>query len=203
VKAAREAFPDSAPDLLWYTAGANDLAEDEEYHACLEQAKSDSDAAQCIAKANAIAMACTETLLTSFWKQYPAAKVGQYNYAIPCLEGDCLGAAAQFLGGAYCLRAADPKVCLGRALVYWQSIYVDALQRRWPQPRYTGMNVLGAVQQASGVPGAAVGKPVLGFGANCSWEVACVHAKYGTPAATGIADAMWDLWLSNVTAPAA
>jgi hypothetical protein len=156
----QDAFPGSAPDLLWYTAGANDLAEDVQYHTCLEKATSDSAAEQCISQASAIASNCTQTLLEHFWKRYPAAKVGQYNYDIPCLEGNCLGAAADFLGGTYCLRQAAPKVCLGRAMVYWQSIYVDALQLKWPQPRYTGMNVLGTVQQASGVPGAAVGSAV-------------------------------------------
>ena len=43
-----------------------------------------------------------------------------------------------------------------------------------------------------------MGKLVFGQGARCDWEVACVHAKYGTPAATGLADAWWDLWLSKV-----
>ena len=81
---------------------------------------------------------------------------------------------------------------------YWQSIYVDALQKRYPQPQYTGMNVLGAEQMAGGVAGAAVGKLMPGQGATYEWDVACVHPKYGTPAATAIADAMWDLWLSNV-----
>lgn len=60
------------------------------------------------------------------------------------------------------------------------------------------MNVLGTVQKASGVAGAQVGKLVLGVGVNCDWEVECVHPKYGTPAGTGIADSMWDLWLSKL-----
>merc|ERR1712086_567602 len=42
VKAAQDAFPGSSPDLVWYTAGANDLAEDQTYHTCLSKAKSDN-----------------------------------------------------------------------------------------------------------------------------------------------------------------
>ena len=60
------------------------------------------------------------------------------------------------------------------------------------------MNILGTVQKAAGIPGASVGRLVVGQGARCDWEVECVHAKYGTPAATGIATAMWDLWVSKV-----
>ena len=152
VKAAQEAFPGSEPDLVWYTAGANDLAENKQYHSCLSKATNEQDAAACISQANNEMMNCTETLLQNLWTAYPNVKVGQYNYDVPCLDGDCLSAAAEFLGGDYCLNSAEPKVCLGKALMYWQTIYVDALQQKYPQPRYTGMNVLGTVQKVSSVP---------------------------------------------------
>jgi hypothetical protein len=60
------------------------------------------------------------------------------------------------------------------------------------------MTLLGAEQKAAGVAGAGLGKLVPGHGAKCQWMVSCVHPKYGTPAATAIADAMWELWLSSV-----
>jgi len=199
VKAAEEAFPGTSPDLVWYTAGANDMGHDQEFHACLDKAMCDSDVAECINKANAKVMNCTVTLLENLWTAFPKARVGQYNYEEPCLDTqDCLEEAANFLGGSYCLKSAEPKVCVERALMYWQSIYVDALQKRYPVPQYTGMNVLGAEQKAAGVLGSAVGKLVLGQGAKCAWTVLCGHPKYGTPGATAIADAMWDLWLSKV-----
>ena len=88
-------------------------------------------------------------------------------------------------------------------LQYWQSIYVDALQIKYPKPQYTGINLLGACQAASGVPGASVGHPVATAGSKCSWMIACVHPKYGTPTATAVGDAMWDLWLSNLSLPVA
>jgi len=198
VDAANEAFPGTGPDLVWYTAGANDLAQDPLYHSCLHKASSDQEAAACIAQSTSGFTNCTETLLEYFWAAFPAAKVGQYNYEMGCLDSSCIEAVAEFLGGSYCLKSADPKTCVGNALQYWQTIYVDSLQKKYPQPQYTGMNVLGAVQKASGVPGAEVGKLVPGAGAHCDWEVACVHPKYGTPSGTAIADAMWDLWLSKV-----
>jgi hypothetical protein len=60
------------------------------------------------------------------------------------------------------------------------------------------MNILGTTQKAAGIEGADVGTLVLGEGAKCSWTVSCVHTEYGTPAASAIGSAMFDLWLSNV-----
>jgi hypothetical protein len=116
-------------------------------------------------------------------------------------EGNCLAAAEQFLGGSFCARqGAGAIACLVQTLEYWQTIYVDALQRKYPMPRFMGMNILGAVQQASGVPGASVGHPATTAGSKCAWMIACVHPTYGTPAATAVGKAMWDLWLRNRTA---
>jgi len=201
VSAARDAFPGSKPDLLWYTAGGNDLASDTK--TCMEAKSSQQAAHACVDQATAKMMACTETLLKNFWKAYPDAKVGQYNYDMGCTTGECLEGAAEFLGGQYCLSQDDPTTCMEKLLEYWQSEYVDALQKKYPKPAYTGMNVLGTLQKAAGISGAETGHLVLGkagadWGSKCSWMISCVHPKYGTPAATGIADAMWDLWLSNI-----
>ena len=72
-KAAQEAFVGASPDLVWYTAGANDMAADQPLHACLDKATSDSDAAMCIDKASAKVM----TLLENLWGAFPKAMVGQ------------------------------------------------------------------------------------------------------------------------------
>ena len=147
-------------------------------------------------------MPCTQTLLGRLWAAYPEAKVGQYGYEAPCLDGDCLAAAAQFLGGSYCMSryaGGTPQNCILRLLQYVQTIYVDALQAATPKPQYTGMNVLGAVQEASGVPGASAGHMnVTGGGARCEWMTACVHPTYGTPTAKAIGSAFWDLWLEPI-----
>jgi hypothetical protein len=114
--------------------------------------------------------------------------------------GGSNSAAEEFLGGSFCARQGAGAIsCLVQTLEYWQTIYVDALQRTFSSPpgRFTGMNILGAVQQASGVPGASVGHPATSAGSKCEWMTACVHPTYGTPAATAVGKAMWDLWLKN------
>jgi len=197
-KAARNAFGDEGPDYVWYTAGGNDLAGDSAYHSCLAAAKTDADARECLVAGNGRLMTCTVALLEGLWKAFPEAKVGQYNYEVACVSTtECLEATSQFIGGAYC---NGDIACIVTQLKFWQTIYVDALQAKYPQPKYTGMNILGAVQEASGVSGASRGYPALTGGAKCSWMVACVHPKYGTPTATAVGTAMWDLWLANATA---
>ena len=37
----------AGPDLVWFTAGGNDLANDKEYHDCLDNASSYDAAAAC------------------------------------------------------------------------------------------------------------------------------------------------------------
>ena len=201
-KAATSAFPLHGPDIVWYTAGGNDLAQDTTYHTCLDNAKSDDDAAACTAASVSRFMPCTQTLLTNLWAKHPSAKVGQYGYEAPCMDGDCLAAAAEFLGGSYCLSrytGGTPQNCILRLLQYVQSIYVDALQAATPKPKFTGMNLLGAVQQASGVPGASAGHlNVTGGGAKCDWMTSCVHPTYGTPTAKAIGSAFWSLWLEPI-----
>merc|ERR1719155_288215 len=140
-------------------------------------------------------MPCTTTLLENLWSAYPNAKVGMYNYEVSCMDDSCLAASEQFLGGSYCGRQPEPVKCIVQQLQHWQTVYVDALQQRYAAPKFTGMNVLGAVQQASGVPGASIGHPVTSAGSRCDWMLACVHPKYGTPTATAIGEAMWELWL--------
>lgn len=208
VNASREAFPDAAdgPDLVWYTAGGNDLAQDLEYHACTLFAETDSAIKTCVSQANSRLMACTQTLYESLWAAFPNAKVGQYNYMATCMQGECLLEAAAYLGGPYCLEKkhdlGSPSACMLTLLEYWQTIFVDALQQKYAKPRYTGMNLLGAVQHASGVPGASTGHMnVSGGGANCAWMNGCVHPRCGTPAAEAIGAAMWKLWLEPIVGP--
>ena len=147
-------------------------------------------------------MPCAETLLSNLWRDFPRAKVGQYGYEAPCMDGECLAAAAQFLGGSFCLeryKGGTPQSCILRLLLELQHTYVDALQEAIPKPRYTGMNLLGAVQAASGDKAARTGHlDVNGGGAKCAWMTACVHPLYATPAAKAIGDAFWNLWLEPI-----
>ena len=76
-----------------------------------------------------------------------------YNYEIPCISDSCLGADLQFIGGSYCAKQTDVNSCIVRGVEAWQALYTDKLQSMYPRPQFTGMNVLGAAQQASGVAG--------------------------------------------------
>merc|ERR1712039_167265 len=111
---------------------------------------------------------------------------------------------AQFMGGNYCRRfGLNPQglSCMNGLLAKWQTIYVDALQQRYPRPQYSGLNVLGAGQVASGVVGAKVGSPALNMSSNCAWYTYCVHSTYGTPAANAIGQEFWNQWLKDIVNP--
>jgi hypothetical protein len=204
--AAKEVFPDSGPDFVWYTAGGNDMEEDKEYHTCLQNVTTDAGAKACLATANKKILNCTSTLLDGLWEVYPSAKVGMYNYEVPCFGKewlprlDCMPFDTNYLGGQYC---AGNITCVLTQLVHWQTIYVDALQRKYKAPKFTGMNLLGAVQAASGIAGASPGHPVMTAGSDCLYMIECVHPTPLTPTATAVGDAMWNMWLSNLTSNAA
>ncbi|GMH82320.1 hypothetical protein TrST_g12548 [Triparma strigata] len=199
VTAGRSAFPVSGPDLVWLTVGGNDLAGDAKYHACLKLSKTDSAARRCLDAANSRLMECTKTLLDGLWKGFPDAKVGMYNYEVPCVEDYCLEESANFLGGDYCLSQSSPIGCMVDLLSYWQTIYVDALEVMYGKEKFTGMNMLGVAQQASGVPGASQGNPSRDAGSKCEWMTSCVHPTYGTKTADAIGEVLWMDWLRNVT----
>ena len=151
VKASKQHFGKGvSPDLVWFTAGGNDIANDDTYHDCLDSAEDDSSALECLDSATERLLPCTISLLEHLWSTYPNAKVGMYNYEIPCTVGDCLEADLQFIGGSYCAKQKDVVGCMVAGLVHWQQIYVDHLQQLYPAPKFTGMNVLGAAQEASG-----------------------------------------------------
>ena len=65
--------------------------------------------------------------------------------------------------------------------------------------KFTGMNMLGVAQQASGVPGASQGNPSRDAGSKCEWMTSCVHPTYGTKTADAIGEVLWMDWLRNVT----
>ena len=60
-----------------------------------------------------------------------------------------------------------------------------------------GIDILGTVQRAGGVAGAATGKPVLDVGSPCGLMTACVHPTHGRAGAAAVGDAMWDLYFSK------
>jgi hypothetical protein len=199
VKSAKSKFPDLAdgPDFVWYSLGGNDLALDKPYHQCMKGAVSYDDAKVCVGKLIEKINGCTSTLLETYWAKYPKSKVFQCGYDMPCLdsgynEGKCMTVAKQRT--PYC---GSNVTCHTNALVDWQQMEIGSRQQKYPQPQYTGLNILGTVQKAAGVPGADVGKPVLDQGARCDWEFGCVHPKPKTPAWYAVGEAFWDLFFSK------
>jgi hypothetical protein len=195
VESAKRKFPELAdgPDFVWYTLGGNDLAKDKAYNDCMKSAASNDDARICMGKELEKIDGCTSTLLETYWAKYPKSKVFQCSYDVPCLATDkCMEISQQ--RNAYC---GSNVTCHISSLVELQQMEIGSRQQKYPQPKYTGLNILGTVQKAAGVSGADVGKPVLDQGARCDWEFGCVHPKPQTPAWYAVGEAFWDLFFSK------
>lgn len=188
--AAAKQFPDQPVDYVWYTAGGNDLV-NKWYVACSEGAKTYEEAIQCMKHAMINVNNCTETLLSEFLSPgaHPDSKVLQVGYDLPCEVGRC----ATDPRFAFC---GTNKTCQNSGTVAWQPMLLEPMAEKFPT-QYTGINILGTVQKAGGVAGAATGKPVIDTGSPCGLMTACVHPRYGGAGATAVGDAMWDLYFSR------
>lgn len=199
INAAKEEFGDAGPDFIWYTAGGNDLVFDNVYHSCLSDAKTDADAKLCVKTSSDKAKACTAQMFDPFFKAFPNTKVMQCNYDVPCENKLCDSLIVNsFVGGAWC---AGDKFCINSLGLYWAEIYTQQLQKEYPQPQYTALNIFGTVQQANGIEGASPGHPVLdrdSGGCNAmTEEIMCIHPKYGSKMATAIGNTFWDMYFSQ------
>lgn len=198
VNAIEEEFGSTGPDFLWYTLGGNDMADNNEHHACLEKAKSDSDAQKCVKTCSDIAKKCTKSLLDPVFAKFPNTKVLQINYDVPCESALCESLIVNsFMGGKYC---NGDKHCQNSLGVYWSSVYVEQLQKEYADKPYTGLNIFGTVQQANGISGASPGHPVLEKDAgDCkvAHNILCIHPAHGTPMATAIGEQFWIQFFSK------
>ncbi len=187
---ARDLFGADGPQYVWYTAGGNDL-EAKWYETCSATASTYDEAVNgCLRNATTAINACTETLLTKLWAAFPRTKVVQCGYDLPCEDGShCLEVAMSRT--PFC-RAN--RTCQNAGLVDWQPMLLELAAKH---PLYTGLNVLGAVQAAGGVAGAAVGAPVLARGSPCGLMTYCVHPTYGAAGATAVAEAFWSLYFED------
>lgn len=201
VNAAEEEFGDEGPDFVWYTLGGNDMAFDGDKPSCMKAAQNDVEAKVCMKTASDKAKACTKQLLDPFFARFPNSKLLQINYDVPCENRICDSLIVNsFLGGAYC---KGNKTCHNSLGLYWSSIYVEQLQKEYPQPQYTGLNIFGTVQQANGIEGASPGSPVLSKDSGecgVTKEIMCIHPAYGTPMATAIGDQFWSQFFSKYVA---
>ena len=109
------------------------------------------------------------SLLDALYAAFPLSRVMQCGYDVQCEDASCLGTVdsrAPFCGANV--------TCANTLMLKFQEFLVGDLAARFPAPQYTGINILGAVQVAGGVAGAAVGAPVLDQGGPCEWETWCV-----------------------------
>lgn len=192
--AAHKLFPElktAGPDFVWYTLGGNDL-EDKPYIECSKKSKNNSANLKCLDEINEVITGCTDELLDSYWKLHPTSTVVQCGYDLPCEAGGCIPESRNPFCGTNV-------TCLNEGGLHFQKIMVDARVKRYNGSRpYIGLNVVGAVQAAGGVPGAAVGKPVLSVGSPCDLMSECVHPTYGKAGAVAVAEAFWDLYFKSV-----
>ena len=196
--AAKRLFPElephGGPDHVWYTAGGNDFAESW-YQQCGHAAKTLAASQLCIDKLTSVVGNCTQSLLEYYWARYPSSRVMQCGYDFPCTDTkQCQTVAARKLP-----HCGTDGTCQGEQTLYWQKMYIGALQARYEELRmpYAGLDISGAVQQAGGVPGAGVGSPVIGQGSPCDLMVECVHPIYGKAGATAVGEAFWELYFSK------
>jgi hypothetical protein len=198
VQAAKVQFPDlseDGPDFVWYTAGGNDMIDDNTFGSCTKNAKSLEEAEKCTDAATNKAKTCTEKLFDNYWKAFPKSQVMQCNYDVPCENAGCRGMDAGYLG-AYC---GSNITCLNNMAVHWVSDYIGALSKKYPEPQYTAVHIEGIGQKVEGDVKADLGVPDLDRSGVCDRMLACVHPVYGSKYATAIGDAFWNLFFSKYT----
>lgn len=189
--AARDMFPTRGADFVWYTLGGNDL-QDSEYQACLHRAAfSHKDTIACMRQATKKINWCTHTLLSKLWNRYPRTKVLQCGYEIRCEAYECQKR-SQFR--TYC---AYNTTCRHEMFLQWQSMLFHPENSEPPyqaDSRFTGINILGAVQKVGKVIGADVGRPAIHEGTPCNLMIECIHPAKGTPGAWMVGETFWDLY---------
>lgn len=118
----------------------------------------------------------------------------QCGYDFPCQTGRCIGIDDHRF--PFC---GANQTCLDQTTVQWQQIYIGPLKARYEELRrnYTGLDILGTVQQAGGIAGATVGHPAMGQGSPCDLITECVHPTYGKAGATAVGEAFWNLYFSK------
>lgn len=193
---AKKLFPnlEDGPDFLWYTAGANDVWQAVGFQACEKRAKNWDGVHKCMTTLMAKVSACTSKMLTNYFKAFPKSKVMQSGYDVPCQNALCQ---ATFTGVFDLNFCGKNNTCNNQAMYDFIDIYLGDQKKKFSEPQYTTLFMMGAAQKANGVKGADVGKPVLSEGSNCAWETECVHPSYKTPAGEAWGKGFWDLYFSK------
>lgn len=185
--AAKNHFPSNGPDFVWYTLGYNDLL-DKQYIACTRASAFDFQASlNCLRVKTKEINSCTETLLSNLWKAWPNTKVVQCGYDFKCEGSGCEKPEHK---GTYCGYNITCRNVMFYS--YWQDMFLHQ-----PDPRYTGINIVGALQQVVGMTGAAIGHPRLDQGSPCTLVDGCSHPIPGGMGAWIIGEAFWKLYFSR------
>jgi hypothetical protein len=105
----------------------------------------------------------TDRILMPLFEAFPDVHVYQFGYEILDWAGSA--ACKRYSGPEFrgvCSSWMDTTCCVKTQQKYLQTLYVDALAAKYHgKYNYHGVNLLGTLQKAGGVPGADVGKPVL------------------------------------------
>lgn len=198
VNKAKQLFGQAGPTHVWYTLGGNDIWADSTFQSCQESVKGkpvdDPDVQKCITEFTTRIIKCHSTMFDNFYRAFPKARIMQAGYDIPCEDAICAVSFDNLFAGKLCGVNAT---CLNTMLDSWDTQHLNRMQKKYPQPGYTAIKLIGAVQKANKVPGADYGKPVLDQGANCKWETLCIHPSYNTPAGKAWGEGMWQFYFSK------
>ena len=108
----------------------------------------------------------TTKILDNLFFAHPHVHVYQWGYDLLDWSGSstCKGFGDSELKSCCCPKGWEDVDCMNSyQQQYLQTKYVDALAKQYEsKANYHGLNLLGSLQVAGGVPGAEVGKPVLG-----------------------------------------
>jgi len=186
-KAAEKFFPSKGPDFVWYSLGVNDL-KDKDFITCTQATADNLEASlNCMRQKTMEINSCTKTLLSNLWEIYPNTKVLQCGYDLPCGMHECH---PRYQKRQYC---GYNQTCLNEFIVHWQGMLLHQ-----EDPRYTGINILGALQVAAKVEGAQIGHPRLDEDSPCNLMTECGHVMYQGFGSNFIGEVFWDLYFHGL-----
>lgn len=176
-------FPGKGADFIWLTIGGNDLLEPS-YKSCSLAARSEAEAAACMAHESRKITVCIDALLGRFYERYPSTKIFQLGYDVQCSSQECL----PYERWAYCRYNIT---CANYLAEMWQSMLLSPQMRKYGPKGYMGIDVIGVSQEAEGIPGARAGRPIFSRSAPCEQMFACVHPRRRSRTAKLIGEILW------------
>ena len=192
---AAKTFPEvqGKVDFVWYTLGGNDYAE-KGYQSCDQRASTMAANLECGDRLTGVITNCTRTMLKKMWAASPQTQVMQAGYDLPCMG--TTHNPKQCLPSSRVPFCGSNVTCGIMTSIHWQKPLLEPLATEYPH-LYTGLNILGTVQQAGGVAGASPGHPVMTMGSPCELMTECVHPTYGKAGAKAVGEAFWSMYFQQ------